>query len=356
MPDVAETSLIDSDFEDRVAEAVRRALINDEAHRRIREESAEEFLLPEVQTLTDFLAVSPEEVKYRIAELMAQGSRIVLTAQYKSGKTTVIGNVVRCLADGGLFLGQFKTERVKRVAILDNELDPRTLSSWLRDQGIRNTGRVNVVSMRGRVASFNIMDEAIRAKWARALTGIDVLIFDCLRPVLDALSLDENTQAGRFLTAFDALLYEAGISEAIIVHHMGHSGERSRGDSRILDWPDATWKLIRQSSNDPTSLRFFSAFGRDVDVPESQLTYDPSSRHLILSEGDRKDARAVDLVDDILAHVAVCPASSLTQIRDAIAGDNKDIAAAIKLAVSSGALTAVRRKGRGGGTSYSIPG
>lgn len=354
MSGVDKTSLIDAAFENQVEEAVKRALINAEARRRIDEDSADAFFLPEVQTLTDFLAISPEDVKFRISDLMAQGSRIVLTAQYKSGKTTVVGNVVRCLADGGLFLGQFKTERVKRVAILDNELDPRTLGSWLRDQGIRNTGRVHVVSMRGRVASFNIMDDAIRAKWAQALTGIDVLIFDCLRPVLDALSLDENTQAGRFLTAFDALLYEAGISEAIIVHHMGHSGERSRGDSRILDWPDATWKLIRQSSDDPTSPRFFSAFGRDVDVPESQLSYDPSSRHLTLGKGNRKDVRAVDLIEDILGYVAVHPSSSLTQIRDALAGDNKDIASAVKLATASGALIASKRQGRGGGMSYSI--
>lgn len=352
---MTESTVLDAEFESRVEEAVLRVLINEEASRRLRAESAEEFVLPPVQTLTDFLAVSPEKVKYRVAELMTEGSRIVLTAQYKAGKTTVVGNVVRCLADGGLFLGRFKTERAKRIAILDNELDPRTLSSWLRDQRIRNTDRVNVVSMRGRVASFDILDEAIRAKWAEALTGTDVLIFDCLRPVLDALGLEENTQAGRFLTAFDALLYEAGISEALIIHHMGHTGERSRGDSRILDWPDATWKLIRQSADDPTSARFFSAFGRDVEVPEVQLTYDPSTRHLNLGEGNRKDARAGDLIEDVLSYVSAHPASSLTQIRDAVAGDNKDIATAIKMAVNSGALNSDKRKGRGGGTSYSIP-
>lgn len=352
---MAETAVFDTDFEDRVEEVVRRTLVNEEARRRIRDESAEEFVIPEIQSLKDFMAVSPEDVQYRIAELMAEGSHVVLAAQYKSGKTTLVANVVRCLADGGLFLGQFKTERVKSVVVIDNELDPRTLSSWFRDQGIRNTRRVSVASLRGRVASFNVLDDSIRAKWAEALRGADVLVFDCLRPVLDALGLDENTQAGRFLTAFDALLYEAGISEAVIVHHMGHSGERSRGDSRILDWPDATWKLIRQSSDDPTSPRFFSAFGRDVDVPESQLSYDAASRHLTLGEGNRKDVRAVDLVEDILDYVSVHPGRSLTQIRDAIAGDNKDIASAIKLAVDSNALKADRRKGRGGGMSYSIP-
>lgn len=345
---------LDPDFEGRVEDAVMRTLVSEEARRRVREAASEEFILPEVQHLKDFLADSPEPVQYRVAELMAEGSRVVLAAQYKSGKTTAVGNLVRCLADGGRFLDRFKTKRAQQVTILDNELDPRILSSWLRDQGIKNKSRVRVVSMRGRVASFDLMDESKRAKWAEALKGTEVLIFDCLRPVLDALGLDENTQAGRFLTAFDALLFEAGISEAVIVHHMGHSGERSRGDSRILDWPDATWKLVRQSNDNPTSLRFFSAFGRDVDLAEGQLSFNAQTRHLTLTEGGRQDARVSDLVQDVLDFVAQTPGSSLTTIRDALAGDNKDIAAAIKKAVESSALIESRRAGRGGGKSYSI--
>jgi hypothetical protein len=72
--------------------------------------------------------------------------------------------------------------------------------------------------------------------------------------------------------AFDALLRDVGpddrAADGMVVHHMGHAGERSRGDSRILDWPDASWKLVREDLDDPASPRYLSAFGRDVDVPE----------------------------------------------------------------------------------------
>ena len=51
--------------------------------------------------------------------------------------------------------------------------------------------------------------------------------------MLDALGLDEHRDAGRFLTAFDALLVEAGIRDAFVVTHMGHTNERARGDSRL---------------------------------------------------------------------------------------------------------------------------
>ena len=97
----------------------------------------------------------------------------------------------------------------------------------------------------------------MRGQWARRLRdlGCDYLIFDCLRPVLDALGLDESHDAGRFLEPFDALMAEAGINDAAIAHHMGHAGERARGDSRLQDWPDATWRLVRLN-DEPDSPRY----------------------------------------------------------------------------------------------------
>jgi hypothetical protein len=68
-----------------------------------------------------------------------------------------------------------------------------------------------------------------------------------------------------------------------VVHHMGHAAERSRGDSRLLDWPDALWKIVRDKDDeddtgmdDPQGSRYFSAYGRDVDVPNpSSSTTEP---------------------------------------------------------------------------------
>jgi hypothetical protein len=65
---------------------------------------------------------------------------------------------------------------------------------------------------------------------------------------------------------------------------MGHANERARGDSRLRDWPDVEWRLVRRD-DDPASARFITAYGRDVDVPESQLIYDHGTRHLTIEDG-----------------------------------------------------------------------
>ena len=105
------------------------------------------------------------------------------------------------------------------------------LDDWLNDQGIFNEDNVMVVPLRGHASKFNILNAEIRSRWAGLLTGAEYLIVDPLKPVLDGLGLDERSEAGKFLTAFDELLAEAGIPDAFINHHMGHAGERSRGDS-----------------------------------------------------------------------------------------------------------------------------
>ena len=146
------------------------------------------------------------------------------------------------------------------------------------------------------------------------------LILDCLRPCLDALGLDENHDAGRFLVALDALLTDAGIAEALVIHHMGHSAERSRGDSRILDWPDASWTLVRET-NDPASARFIKAYGRDVEQPEQRLAYDATTRRLSFDGGSRRDSATQDALEALLGVLdAATEPLSVRGIQEAMEG------------------------------------
>ena len=124
-----------------------------------------------------------------------------------------------------------------------------------------------------------------------------------MRPIIDALGLDEHRDAGRLLVTWNRLYAEAGIAEALLIHRMGHLGERARGDSRLRDWPDVEWRLVRQDDN-PASPRFVTAYGRDVNVPESQLEYDAATRRLTVSGGSRRDVQATAALADVVAAIA----------------------------------------------------
>jgi hypothetical protein len=288
-------------------EDVRRLLVEQEAERiRLRRDAqrlvaGEGRAVPGVAlSLGDLLAQPRQAVRYRIEGLLPTGGRAVLAAQRKAGKTTMMTNLVRQLADGGMFLEAFQVNRpAGRIGLLDFEMTQQQLVEWLDDAKIVNDENVWVMLERGRASAFDILDDHIRADWAERLRALNtsVLIVDCLRPILDSLGLDESHESGRFLVALDALANEAGIGEMVLVHHAGHNGERSRGDSRLRDWPDAEWRIMRDKVPEgeeppPDCARFFAAEGRGVSVFERRLTFDPGSRRLSLGEGSRSDVKA----------------------------------------------------------------
>lgn len=297
----------DDAFERRVSTWLEEERAKREARRRLDAEERGPLVLPALDTLRARLARPVTAPRWRVEDVQPRDSRVVLVAQFKAGKTTLRDNYVRSLLDGDPFLGRYDVDPITdgTVAIVDAEMGEAQLDAWLRAQRIRHDDRLIVVPMRGRIASFNPLDDANRAAWAAQLRALNVkvLVLDCLRPVLDCLGLNEHTEAGKFLVPFDALLAEAGITEAVVVHHMGHAGERGRGDSRIRDWPDVEWRLVRRD-DDPASARFLTCYGRDVDTPEGQLHYDALTRRLTIEDGSRRDAASREALDAVMAVLA----------------------------------------------------
>lgn len=310
---------------------------------------------PPALDLEEFLATPDPPACYRIDAVLPTGGRVVITAQYKAGKSTLVANLVRSLVDGHPFLGRYDvTPPDGRVVLVDNELDERTLRRWLRDQRIEQSSRVAVIPLRGRVTTFDLLDDDTRARWAKQLRslGAAVLVVDCLRPLLDALGLDESRDAGRFLVALDALMVDAGVGELLLAHHMGHNGERSRGDSRILDWPDATWRLVREVGEDgqaePDARRYFSAYGRDVDQPEGLLAYDPASRRLTLAGGSRRDTAAEGAMPALLEYLEANPGATKKAIEAALTArhSRRSVRDAVCRAVEKGLVDIARGPNR----------
>lgn len=304
----SERSLAEKAVDDR--EKRKQRLREDRAIKReLDAEDRGPVTVPDLLTLRELLAEPDEPTPWRITDCQPKGSRVVCAAQFKAGKTTLVVNVIRSLRDGDLFLGKYEVAPVDgKIALLDFEMGRNQLRRWYRDQQIKGTDRVVVIPMRGQAASFDLADVQVRALWAEHLRalGVKYLIIDCLRPILDALALDEHHDVGAFLVPLDALCDEAGIDDALVVHHMGHTGERSRGDSRLRDWPDVEWRLMRKD-DDPASARFFTAYGRDCDVAEQELGYDAATRRLTVVGGSRRESKIGEALPAVLAFIGASP-------------------------------------------------
>jgi AAA domain len=339
-----------------VAALAYRMKVRDLARQKIAQGAAAGLTLPAMIGLTEFLATPDPEKKYLIDGVWPKGGRVLFSAQWKSGKSTARDNTVRCLADGETFLGTFAVQPITEgtIVVIDDELHPDTMRRWMRDQGIVNTDRVVVVPLRGHAATFDLTLPEVRALWVQRLRAVQaaVVILDCLRPILDALGLSEDKEAGQFLVAFDAMLQEAGVAEAMIIHHMGHGNERARGDSRILDWGDSLWKLVRDNTDEEIPIeeraRYFTAFGRDVRVRESRLSYDETTRRLTIAGGTRRESKGDEAWPDVREFIQNHPNCSANRIEKDLAGTygKEAIRAAINAAEKRGDVH-IERTGKG---------
>jgi len=342
------------DYDTRVAKRLDWLRITQEAQRRLDAENRPALTLPPIQPFTEWISRPVTPVRYRIDKLAPTNARVLLCAAWKAGKTAIVGNLGRALADNTPFLDHFAINTpTHHLVIIDDELDEDMLHAWLSAQNITNTNAIaEVIPLRGRVSSLNILDDHIRDMWVQRLRdqGCDYLITDCLRPVLDACGLDEAHDAGQFLIAYDELIAQAAVGDSTVVHHMGHTNERSRGDSRLLDWPDVLWKIVRADPDNPASARYFSAYGRGVDVYEGRLTYDPGNHHITYVGGTRSDAKteaAILAVITLLAEEASPEGEGLSQtaIESTVNHPRQTVRDAIKQAIRTGWVSRTK-KGR----------
>lgn len=289
------------------------------------------------------LSATPREQTFTIDQLHPTGGNTLFTAQYKAGKTTAQLNLVKALADGEGFLGEFAVAPLSgRVGYWNYEMDPDTFRAWMRDLGIRHPERVAVpLHLRGVVLPLGVEEVAERA--AAWLKGNDVefLIVDPAARAWQGMvqSENDNSQIAAFTDALDFIKREGGVRDLLLTAHMGrerfeNGQERARGATRLEDWMDAGWYLRKHPTTGRRSLR---AMGRDVELAAIELEYDTVRRTLLAtgrttSEGLLEDGayRAVAA----LAKFAEPPTTSA--LAETILGEKKYRTSWIRAASNKG--------------------
>ncbi|MFZ3294219.1 MAG: AAA family ATPase [Mycobacterium sp.] len=284
--------LTEADRDDYESE-LRRLLINEAARTRAKQERLEREavgLAPTpAQRLEDMFATEPVGEDWLIDGLFQSGGSVLLSAQYKSGKSTLAMNVVHALTTGKPFLGTFGVPEPLRVAYYDLELGFRIARKWF--QAIQpDPEMATYTDLKGRGYELDLRSES----WATVMIEqlrrdrIDVVVIDPISAVCAAIGVDENANAEvrPLLDRIDAVVREAGCKGALVVHHTGHDGSRFRGATAFGDWATAIWTLERKDDG-PSRL---GAKGRDVSLSKVSLSYDDQTRLLAAKAPDHDGA------------------------------------------------------------------
>lgn len=295
------TETVDEVGKQRVRRAARRFLDA--------EEHAKAWRPPgDHGALSDELELPEEPEQWRLRGLLGVGHNALLVATKKAGKTTMVNSLVRSYVDGEPFLGQFEVSTADAtVAVFNYEVDQKQYRRWLREAGIVNTDLVHVLHLRGKTLPLKSPRvQAWVTDWLRE-RNVGLWILD---PYSRAYvgSLDngnDDAQVGSFLDTLDVIKAEAGVSELVMPAHTPKArvepGEETAiGSQRLEAWPDALWYLTKDLV---TGVRFLRADGRDVDVPEQKLTFDPATRSLTLGGSSRASIRQDADVAAVVAYV-----------------------------------------------------
>lgn len=342
----------DAEREAKIAARMISIEVDTEARRRIKAGTFEEP--PPGFLVGDFIAQPDDPEPWAVKGLLQAGGNALFAAQYKAGKTTTMLNLMKSLADGTPFLGQIEATLSpgRRVAFFNYEMTADQFRAWVRAIGILNVGACAVLNLRG--ASLHLEEPMARAwitEWLREWK-IEHWIID---PFARAYAGDENsnTEASYFTGVLDDIKADAGVETAYLAAHFGRQSfeegtEHVRGATRLDDWADSRWMLVRGRDSDD---RYFSAQGRDVDFEESRLQFHYETRTLSVVGGSRRTAnheRTMTVVENHLASLTSRFSgnelrSHLTgkALRAEIDGRDAEIDASLRQLVAAGHLKVV---------------
>lgn len=272
----------------------------------------------------DEILARGEVTKWRVSDFLPVEGRLLLSAQRKAGKTTMIGNLARSLLTGDPFLGKYAVEPIAgSIMILNYEVSGSTLAGWFHEMGLPPEARrrLQIVNLRGR--ENLLATERGRATLVEMMraTKTSFLVVDVFARAFTG-DQNSNSEVATWLGMLDRVATEGGAEELALVAHAGWSASgRTRGASALEDWPDvvASLEMEKDSEVDPSGPRYFKAFGRDVDIEKARLDYDGDLRSLTYTGISRSTARRSKktsvLVEPVLEIVTSIPGARAGDIK-----------------------------------------
>lgn len=256
----------------------------------------------DVGTLGEILE-RPAEPPMRVEGLIPSRASTLLVAARKTGKTTMILNWARSLIEGTPLLGSMETLPISgNVGMLNFEVSSATVARWADEQGIDHD-RLVVANLRGRRNPLAHPDD--RARLAEYLREhhVEALAVDPFGRAYSGSNQNDAGEVTSWLVDLDAFTRsEVGATDLLLAAHAGWNGERTRGASALEDWGDVIITMTRDQ--DDETQRFIRAIGRDVELEEDRLDFDPVTRTLSLAGiGSRKQAKAKAKVTELAVFV-----------------------------------------------------
>lgn len=282
-------------FERMVQHELLRMEVREEAGQRYRAAQEPEDSEPLVRLVSEVLEAEPEK-QPRIERVLPWDSTLWLSAQRKTGKTTLLVNMAHSLLTGEKFLGECAVvplEPHERVGMLNFEVTPAKAAAMFSRRGVA-PDRVVQVDLRGRANPFH------NAKQLRALgeqlkaLNVRSLFIDTFSHAFTGDSQNDATQVRAWIRQVNQWArLVVGATDLIVTDHAGWSDNaRASGSSAKEADADHIMHLMISDPKDQNSVRHIRTFGRTDDLVKGELLLDKDTETVTYREIDQAEKQA----------------------------------------------------------------
>ncbi|MFJ1537743.1 AAA family ATPase [Micromonospora chalcea] len=251
--------------------------------------------------LSDWLDREREHHRYMAEGLMGAGHNVVLAGRYKTGKTTLIQNLVADLVAGRPFLGRETFLPSGSIAWINGEMDAHDWTDEIRPltAGLSKADQDRIILLQHRGKPLQILNDTSAERFVEWLRKHEVklIVLDSWRKlcVWNGINENENQGAERLTDRIDQIKAEAGVDAFLTLAHMGRGeGEHARGATALDDWVDARWTMTK----DKDEVRHLAVEGRGVRLDKTALDFNYDLRRISVGEVSAKKPDKKRIEDD----------------------------------------------------------
>jgi putative DNA primase/helicase len=227
-------------------------------------------IIDRFMTAAELCQLIPEDPDWLARPYVVVHGITQITGQPKAGKSTLLGALVRAIAEGGSFLGHVT---MATPVIYLTEQTPTTFREILERSGLADCPNVHVLSWHA--VAVEQWPEVVRAAVIKAQrVGARLLIIDTL-PQFAGIRGEAENNAGDALAAIQPVQAACGTGLAVIVvaHDRkagGEVGSSTRGSSAYAGAVDIIVQLKKADGPGTArpTLRVLSALSRFDETPE----------------------------------------------------------------------------------------
>lgn len=195
------------------------------------------------------------------------------------GKSTLIMNAIKSLADGSDFLGR-KTKKVNKVLYVSTEMNEDDVCARFKELKVQHPEKIEIICNE-KFGTFNLDDK---------VADIDVVIIDLVFEFLDA-GCDDINDYKKVLEFFQEIRRSYRLNKCtwIFVHHLNKRG-CSLGSVAIEGIQDSRF-VIRMPNKRTSPLRVLEIYGKQVKCAELNYLFDYPFIKLCLIENDDSEEK-----------------------------------------------------------------